>query len=147
MHVVTPELDDGVRYGSCGSGLRVSAGTCLKFFAHVKIREGLWAHPGDLAVHVRVGVDPARGDQAAAGVELLVSRDVQAPRARAIADGDDQAVLDGDVALEGRVVRAVDQRAVADDHIGGHGHGCGLLDVEREEFAQLCSPPTRHWNV
>ena len=80
-------------------------------------QEGLWAHPGDLAVHVRVGVDPARGDQASAGVELLVSRDVQAPRARAIADGDDQAVLDGHVGDALLAARAVHQRAAADDEV------------------------------
>jgi hypothetical protein len=63
---------------------------------------------------VAVIVDEARGDRLAADVDDGVGR------ARQFADLDDLAVLDGDIAMERRHARAVDDPAVLDQDVIRH---------------------------
>ena len=67
--------------------------------------------PGRLAVVMGVDVDEARRDRKAAGVDFLAALCCDG------ANGRDQAVVDGYVADKGRGAGAIDDRAVADDHV------------------------------
>ena len=67
--------------------------------------------PDDLAVVVRVDVDPARGDDEPVGVDLPGAASADA------ADLGDHAAVDGDVGGDRRRPRAVDDRAPSDDEL------------------------------
>ena len=71
--------------------------------------------PGHLTVVVGMDVDPARGHDRPVGIDLSVRR------ARLAAHLGDHAVVDGEVAGEAVGAGAVDDRAVADDEVMGHG--------------------------
>ena len=77
-------------------------------------RKGAQRVPGDLRVVMAVIVDKAGGDGAARGVDGLLGRAAQ------LADLDDLAVLDADIALERRHARAIDNEPVFDQQIIGH---------------------------
>src|SRR5436309_14725077 len=70
--------------------------------------------PAELGVEVRVGIDEARRDDAAARVDL------PSPACFDLADLHDEAVRDRDVGPPGRRARPVDDGAAADDEIGPH---------------------------
>src|SRR5581483_3311066 len=67
--------------------------------------------PRDLAVVVRVHVDPARRHHGTVGVDLT------RPRAGDVADLGDHAVVDGDVTGTDGPARAVDNGSAADDQV------------------------------
>ena len=87
-------------------------------------RDAQHAVPQDLRVVVRVDVDEARRDDLALGVDGRRGRPV------GLAQRDDLAVLDADVADEARLARAVDDRAARDLQIEGHdvcSHECPFI--------------------
>ena len=67
--------------------------------------------PRDLAVEVRVDVDESGRDQETLGVDLLAAEIVD------LADGGDDAVVDGDICQSGSGAGAVDDLSVADNEI------------------------------
>ena len=75
--------------------------------------------PGGLAVVVGVDVDPARRDEEAVGVDDAAGRAVD------LADGGDDAAVDGDVAGPGRAPRSVGDGAAPDDQVV-HGAPLGV---------------------
>src|SRR5262249_39689631 len=77
-------------------------------------RERAQRIPGDLGVVVAVIVDEARGDRLTSDIDDRVGS------ARQFADLDDLAVLDGDIAMERRHPRAVDDPAVLDQDVIRH---------------------------
>jgi len=77
-------------------------------------REGAQRVPGDLRVVMAMIVDKARRDGAAGGVDGFRGR------AGELAQFDDYAVLDPNIAAEGRQPRAVDNEAVLDQQIIRH---------------------------
>jgi hypothetical protein len=80
----------------------------------VVARERAQRIPGDLGVIVAVIVDKARGDRLTADIDDRVGS------TRQFADLDDLAVLDGDIAMERRHARAVDDPAVLDQNVVRH---------------------------
>ena len=87
-------------------------------------RDAEHAIPQDLRVVVRVHIDEARRHDLAGGVDGRGGRPV------GLAQGDDLAVLDADVADEARLARAVDDRAARDLQIEGHdvcSHECPFI--------------------
>ena len=81
----------------------------------VVARERAQRVPGDLRVVMAMVVDKARRHDEALGI------DGACRRPRQFADLDDLAVLDPDIAAERRRARAVDDAAVLDQQIVGHG--------------------------
>ncbi len=79
--------------------------------------------PGRLTVIVGVDVDEAGRDEEAARVDLILAGRCD------LADGGDDAVVDGDIALEGRRAGAIDNGAVADDEVV-HGVAVMLLNSD-----------------
>ncbi len=88
--------------------------------------------PGGLPVVVRVDVDPARRHQEAVGVDFA------APLFLDLADGGDDAAVDGDVAGRGRATRAVGNGAAPDDQVVH-----GVAPLRRTRSARL----RRAWRV
>ncbi len=80
----------------------------------VQVRRRAERVPGDLRVEVRVDVDEARGDDLAAGVDDLGGGAV------VLAHGGNSVPGDGDVGLERRSARAVDNGSSADHEISFH---------------------------
>src|SRR5215470_15603294 len=77
-------------------------------------REGAERVPSDLCVVMTMVVDKAGGDGAARGVHRALSGAAQ------LADFDDLAVLDADIAPKGRHPRAIDNQPVLDQQIVRH---------------------------
>ena len=103
--------------------------------------------PGDLRVVMAVIVDEAGGDDPAVGVDR--------PRGRAaqFADLDDLAVLDPDIAAEGRHPRAVDDAAVLDQQIIRHRYPFLCLRARVEVLGKLstrraspCTAKSKAWS-
>ena len=82
--------------------------------------------PARLAVIMRMDVDPAGRDQHALGIEFAACGSGDR------AHFDDTLPLNGDIALERRTARAVDNRAVANDQIV---HGGNLGMSRRDEYS------------
>src|SRR6266436_10366103 len=95
-------------------------------------REGAERVPGDLGVIVAVIVDKAGSNGAALGVDRAHRGAAQ------LADVDDLAVLDADIAAESRHSRAVDNQPVLDQQIIRHRYSPWGGD-----FAPECSASCR----
>ena len=99
--------------------------------------------PGDLAVVVRVDVDPTRRDDETRGVDLLAALGRDGP------DLNDAIALDGDVSMYGRAALAVEHQPSANDYVCHWRlpQSCGMMfelirERPRRSQARLLLAPT-----